>query len=133
MNKNEINLKISDRDLKALTVFTIHVGEYGRPAKFFAEVRSLGVTSRGKLQTGVLRRVIARVLRIMSLRLLREMVVPDMLENLLDTVPRTIDGLGQCNFVFTCKPDGNGRWIAEVPDVLFAQCDGATQEEHCVG
>ena len=42
----------------------------------------------------------------MSLRMAQGMVVPDMLEDLFDTVPRTIDGLGQCNFVFTCKPDG---------------------------
>ena len=31
MYNNEMNLKIIDMDLKALTAFTIHVGEYGRP------------------------------------------------------------------------------------------------------
>ena len=129
MHNNEMNLKIIDMDLKALTAFTIHVGEYGRPAKCFAEVRSLGVTCRGESQAEVLFRVTARVLRIMSLRMAQGMVVPDMLEDLFGTVSRTIDGLGQCNFVFTCKPDGNGRWIAEVPDVPLAICDGATQEE----
>ena len=129
MYNNEMNLKIIDIDLKALTAFTIHVAEYGRPAKCFAEVRSLGVTCRGESQAKVLCKVTARVLRIMSLRMAQGMVVPDMLEDLFGTVPRTIDGLGQCNFVFSCKPDGNGRWIAEVPDVPLAICDGATREE----
>ena len=124
-----MNLEIIEKDLKALTVFTIHVGECGRPAKCFAEVRSLGVTCRGESQGEVLCRITARVLRIMSLRMGEGMVVPDMLEDLFDTVPRTIDGLGQCNFVFTCKPDGNGRWVAEVPDVPLTKTDGATQEE----
>ena len=104
MYNNEMNLKIIDIDLKALTAFTIHVGEYGRPAKCFAEVRSLGVTCRGESQAEVLCRVTARVLRIMSRRMAQGMVVPDMLEDLFGTVPRTIDGLGQCNFVFSCKP-----------------------------
>ena len=89
----------------------------------------LHLGARELRQHEVLCRVTARVLRIMSLRMAQGMVVPDMLEDLFDTVPRTIDGLGQYNFVFTCKPDGNGRWIAEVPDVLLAKCDGATQEE----
>ena len=129
MYNNEMNLKIIDTDLKALTAFTIHVGEYGWPAKCFAEVRSLGVTCRGESQAEVLCKVTARVLRIMSLRMAQGMVVPDMLEDLFGTVSRTIDGLGQCNFVFICKPDSNGRWIAEVPDVPLALCDGATQEE----
>lgn len=74
-------------------------------------------------------KVTARVLRIMSLRMTKRMVVPDMIDDLFGTEPRIIDGLGQCNFVFTCKPDGNGRWIAEVPDVPLAKCDGTTQEE----
>ena len=129
MYNNEMNLKIIDIDLKALTAFTIHVGEYGWPAKCFAEVRSLGVTCRGESQAEVLCKVTARVLRIMSRRMAQGMVVPDMLEDLFGTVPRTIDGLGQCNFIFSCKPDGNGRWIAEVPDVPLAMCDGATREE----
>ena len=38
-------------------------------------------------------------------------------------------GSANADFVFACKPDGNGRWIAEVADVLLAKCDGATQEE----
>ena len=96
MYNNAMNLKIIDMDLKALTAFTIHVGEYGRPAKCFAEVRSLGVTCRGESQAKVLWKVTARVLRIMSRRMAQGMVVPDMLEDLFGTVPRTIDGLGQC-------------------------------------
>ena len=65
----------------------------------------------------------------MSLRMTKRMVVPDMIDDLFGTEPRIIDGLGQRNFVFTCKPDGNGRWVAEVPDVPLTKCDGATQEE----
>jgi hypothetical protein len=65
----------------------------------------------------------------MSRRVIQGMVVPDMIDDLFGSEPRIIDGLGQCNFVFTCKPNANGRWVAEVTDVLLAKCDGATQEE----
>jgi predicted RNase H-like HicB family nuclease len=130
MDTNEFNLPITDQELKAVTTFTIDVGEYGVPtSKCFAEVRSLGVICRGESQAEVLGRVTARVLRIMSLRMARRMVVPDVIEDLFGTEPRIISGLGQCNILFTCKPDGNGRWVAEVPDVPLAICDGATQEE----
>jgi predicted RNase H-like HicB family nuclease len=124
-----MNLKIIEKDLTALSVFTIHVGEFGSPVRCFAEVRSLGVTCRGDSQAEMLCKVTARVLRIMSLRMTKRMVVLDMIDDLFGTEPRIIDGLGQSNFVFTCKLDGNGRWVAEVPDVPLAKCDGATWEE----